>query len=134
MLPAALVPLPTLTRSSRADNATSLRLLHSRIQAIEPYIDGTVPAAVVGLVHSEQTRLRYGSYDRSSYLSLMEKIFEAFRQRSVSVLVLSSLDLTTPETLEGLELFLQDFHEMGLSAGRKLREQAGGKLPHLETE
>ncbi len=38
------------------------------------------------------------------------------------------------ETLEGLELFLQDFHEMGLSAGRKLREQAGGKLPHLETE
>ena len=131
MLPAALVPLPTLTRSCRADNASSLRLLHSRIKAIEPYIDGTVPAAVVGLVHSEQTRLRYGSYDRSSYLGLMEKIFEAFRERSVSVLVLSSLDLTTPETLEGLELLVLP-ETSGLSAaqlaGLEAFVRAGGQV------
>ena len=36
------------------------------------------------------------------------------------------------DTLEGLELFLQDFRALGHKVAKKLIEDAGGELPHLE--
>ncbi len=36
------------------------------------------------------------------------------------------------KTLEGAELFLHDFLELGEAAGADIREQAGDNLPHLE--
>lgn len=98
-------------------NSTSLKLLHSRIAAIEEHIAGTAPTAVVGILHSEQTRLRYGSYDRSSYLSMLQAVFATYRERSVSVLILSSMDLTDPLTLNGLELLVLP-ETSGLSAAQ----------------
>ncbi|MAP96474.1 MAG: hydroxymethylbilane synthase [Ponticaulis sp.] len=35
------------------------------------------------------------------------------------------------KTLEGLELFLNDFRELGKAAGDDILEQTGGQLPHL---
>jgi nicotinamidase-related amidase len=87
-------------------NRTTLKHVHGRIAAIQPFIDGTTPTAVAAIVYSEQTRYRYGSYDRSSYLAVLEGVFMAYSKRSVSILVLSSLDLTTPAALAGLELLV----------------------------
>eukprot|EP01047_Picozoa_sp_COSAG01_P025038 COSAG01_NODE_1566_length_9890_cov_4.685323_8_plen_561_part_00 len=87
-------------------NSTILKQVHTRIASIEPIINGTSPVAVVAIIYSEQTRYRYGSYDRSSYLALLEAIFTTYSNRSVSVLVLSSLDLTNPSALSGLTLLI----------------------------
>ena len=87
-------------------NTSMLKDLHSRIAQIQPLIEKTAPTAAMAIVYSEQTRLRYGSYDRSSYLAALEQLFTSYRARSVSVLVLSSLDLTSEETLEGLEVLI----------------------------
>ena len=94
-----------------------LKDLHSRIAQIQPLIEKTAATAAMAIVYAEQTRLRYGSYDRSSYLAALEQLFTSYRARSVSVLVLSSLDLTSPETLEGLEVLILP-ETSGLSAAQ----------------
>ena len=87
-------------------NTSVLKDLHSRIAQIQPLIQKTAPRSAMAIVYAEQTRLRYGSYDRSSYLAALEQLFMAYRARSVSVLVLSSLDLTSSEALAGLEVLI----------------------------
>lgn len=57
-------------------DAEKLRRAHAQVASIEKAIGRSQSTAVLAIVHSEQTRYRYGAYDRSSYLIYMQQIFD----------------------------------------------------------
>ena len=67
------------------------------VRQIEPYLEGAVPVANVGIVFSERTRFRFPKYDRTPYVTAMEGIAKASLERSAPIEFVNALDLGDPK-------------------------------------
>ena len=70
---------------------------YEMVRQIEPYLEGAVPVANVGIVFSERTRFRFPKYDRTPYVTAMEGIAKASLERSAPIEFVNALDLGDPK-------------------------------------
>jgi hypothetical protein len=99
---------------------------------IQPYLEGAAPVSPIGVVYCENTRFRWPDYDRKPYLQPVEKLTNAYLQRSMPLEFINSLDLGDPDNNIGVFRVLVLPQTSGLS-GRALDAlgdyvRAGGNL------
>jgi hypothetical protein len=67
------------------------------VSEIQPWLEGARPVSPVGVVFSENTRLRYKNYDRGPYIAELQKLTESCLVRSLPLEFVNCLDLGDPK-------------------------------------
>jgi hypothetical protein len=72
---------------------TQLAPFYAMVSEIQPWLEGARPVSPVGVVFSENTRLRYKNYDRGPYIAELQKLTESCLARSLPLEFVNRLDL-----------------------------------------
>ncbi len=110
----------------------NLAPFYAMVREIQPYLEHAVPVSPIGVVYCENTRFRYPDYDRKACLEPIEKLTDAYLQRSLPLEFVNSLDLADPRKRIGRFRLLVLPQSSGLAEGERdaLRDyvRGGGKL------
>ena len=85
-----LLPGPVMTAWHR----TPLAPFYDMVREIQPWLEGAVPVSSMAVVYSEHTRFRDPAYERQTYLEPIEKLTNAYLDRSLPLEFVNVLDLT----------------------------------------